>query len=350
MALLLRAFSHFLVDGVCAAAVFGILAPAMEPAALAWAIALYNLIAFSMQALAGLFIDRLGGTWLRYVLAASCLLTAAAFFAPLPPFIRAALLGAGNCLFHTSGGACTLRVSRTNPAPLGVFVAPGSFGLALGTLFPHAAGMASAFLFPAAAAGLLFVHEAEEAPCSSRCAPEVDMIARTRAFAAVLLALAVAVRAFSGGFVRFEWKSSAVAALTLAFFVMLGKGAGGYLAGRVGISRAAMLSCGTAIVLVPFFQHSAVLSILGQFALNLMMPLTLALMYRTLPHSPGFAFGLAASVLYPAQLLGGYAVLPAAAARAALAAAIALSLAAVLICAHFLPATNERSDPVCIRS
>ena len=45
-------------------------------------------------------------------------------------------------------------------------------------------------------------------------------------------------------------------------------------------------------------------SIIGQFALNITMPVTLYLIYRLYPDSPGFAFGLAASALWPGSLLG----------------------------------------------
>ena len=43
----------------------------------------------------------------------------------------------------------------------------------------------------------------------------------------------------------------------------------------------------------------------GQFFLNLSMPITLFLLYRCMPDSPGFAFGLAASALWPGALFGG---------------------------------------------
>ena len=38
---------------------------------------------------------------------------------------------------------------------------------------------------------------------------------------------------------------------------------------------------------------------MGQFLLNLTMPVTLWLLYLAMPDSPGFAFGLAASALWP---------------------------------------------------
>ena len=46
------------------------------------------------------------------------------------------------------------------------------------------------------------------------------------------------------------------------------------------------------------------LSLLGQLLLNLTMPVTLWLLYRWMPDSPGFAFGLAASALWPGTIAG----------------------------------------------
>ena len=45
-------------------------------------------------------------------------------------------------------------------------------------------------------------------------------------------------------------------------------------------------------------------SLLGQFLLNLTMPVTLWLLYRAMPGEPGFAFGLAASALWPGTIAG----------------------------------------------
>ena len=47
-------------------------------------------------------------------------------------------------------------------------------------------------------------------------------------------------------------------------------------------------------------------SLLGQLALNLTMPITLWQLYRAMPEAPGFAFGVAASALWPGTLAGRY--------------------------------------------
>ena len=46
------------------------------------------------------------------------------------------------------------------------------------------------------------------------------------------------------------------------------------------------------------------LSLVGQIAINLTMPVTLYLLYKLMPETPGFAFGLAATALLPGTFLG----------------------------------------------
>ena len=60
-----------------------------------------------------------------------------------------------------------------------------------------------------------------------------------------------------------------------------------------------------ACVLVAFCFFWMVPSLAGQLLVNLTMPVTLYLMYRAVPDSPGFAFGLAASALWPGTIAGG---------------------------------------------
>ena len=59
-----------------------------------------------------------------------------------------------------------------------------------------------------------------------------------------------------------------------------------------------------AAVLTAFCAAWAAPALAGQLLLNLTMPVTLWLIYRAMPESPGFAFGLAASALWPGTLAG----------------------------------------------
>ena len=65
-----------------------------------------------------------------------------------------------------------------------------------------------------------------------------------------------------------------------------------------------MLSLIPAAVLIAFCTSYMIPSLIGQFAINLTMPVTLWLLYRSMPESPGPAFGLAASALWPGTIAG----------------------------------------------
>lgn len=95
---------------------------------------IYNTVAFTFQCIAGLLADLLRRH--ERLAALGLALCAIAALLPLPGYAAAAVLGLGNCVFHVAGGTVTLKGSA-NAGPLGVFVAPGTVGLALGTLWPE---------------------------------------------------------------------------------------------------------------------------------------------------------------------------------------------------------------------
>ena len=83
-----------------------------------------------------------------------------------------------------------------------------------------------------------------------------------------------------------------------------GKTLGGFVCDRLGAAKTAWLSIPLAAVCIAFFSGYAVPSLLGQLLLNLTMPVTLWLLYRAMPGEPAFAFGLAASALWPGTIAG----------------------------------------------
>ena len=291
--LLLDALAHLLVDAMCASTVLG---PLGASAGLPTLILLYNTLAFSTQCLVGVAADRLRR---HGIFAVAALLTVAAgAMLPLPTVLRVCVLGLGNSVFHVAAGARTLERSGGKAGPLGVFVAPGAVGLALGMLFPSLrpvfaalAALTAAALIPAARG------RSAEAPApEARPVPVSDI---------VLLTAAVAVRAVGGSVVRFPWQTTASLSLLTVAFVFMGKALGGALCDRLGPVKTALFSVVPAGLLIAFGSGFMAPSLLGQFALNLTMPVTLWLLYRAMPDSPGFAFGVAASALWPGTIAGG---------------------------------------------
>ena len=294
MLLLLHSLAHLLVDALCAATIFGPLRGQTDLASLVF---LYNTLAFSTQCLVGLAADRIEKQ--RLFAAGAMLCVAAGFALPLPPVLRIAVVGLGNSVFHVAAGTETLRRSGFRAAPLGVFVAPGAIGVTVGTLFPALGPLFAGLLAVIAVASLLVKAEAVQ-PAE---APLTVAPAR-RSAAVLLLTVAVAVRAVGGAAVSFPWQKGAVLVLLTTFCVFAGKSAGGFLCDRIGPKRAAWVSVPPAAVLISFCGAWMLPALLGQLTINLTMPITLWLLYCAMPDSPGFAFGLAASALWPGTLAG----------------------------------------------
>ena len=312
MTAVFNAIAHFLVDGVCVSAVLGFGAEGMT---LSNAVVLYNTLAFSTQCAVGLFLDRINAKGRMPAVRLSGLLeclgmalvAAGALVCPLLKaadpvlalFAMVTVVGLGNSLFHVAGGIVTLEKSGGKAAPLGVFVAPGAFGVTLGTLYPGVAVWLAAVLAAFAVLGaVLYRKEARVRKAGSPAGGPFPMAP------AVLLTAAVAVRAIGGSAAAFTWKDTAADALILTLFVFLGKALGGFLCDRIGAKASALASIIPAAVLTAYFGHSMGLSLAGQLLINLTMPVTLWLLHRLMPKDPGLAFGLAASALWPGTIIG----------------------------------------------
>ncbi len=344
MILGLNAFAHFLVDGVCLAALFGAGAGDSD---LMIAVMLYNTLAFSTQCLVGLWTDHTGSS--KKAEPFSMLLVAAGWFLPGPLLVRVVMIGLGNSLFHVCGGTVTLEQSRGRAAPLGVFVAPGALGVLAGRSFPRL-GNALAAVLVLLALAVFFAYRGEVgqtdsgAEAASQPCPLPDY--RERAFpllAAGALTIAVAVRAIGGSCAEFPWNTGLSTAAAMTFCVFAGKTAGGFVCDRIGAAKSSLVSIVPAALLIAFLGGSMPASLLGQFLLNLSMPITLWLLYKLMPGEPGLAFGVAASALWPGTLAGMMIKLSGSARVILILASFIFGLWAVLYTVMFLKRKGERS-------
>ena len=320
MILIFNAISHFLVDAACVAALFSF---GTEALAASSAVVVYNTLAFSTQCLAGLFMDRFlkrERTRSDYLMlcgtlqAAAMFVVAAAALYPFGLMAKAILIGLGNSVFHVSGGSVTLDRSGGKAAPLGIFVAPGAFGVTLGVLYPQildyiclALGIAAIACFGIYRRSV-FYRDPDDDPSYETMATRQNTAGSAKTdplLPVAFLTVAVAVRAIGGSAAEFTWKTGAAASLLLTLFVFLGKALGGFVCDKLGVVKPAIASIVVAAVLTAFFAGSMPLSLIGQLLINLSMPVTLWLMYRHIPQYPGLAFGLAASALWPGTLIGG---------------------------------------------
>ena len=326
--LVLLAVCHLLVDSVSAAVVLG-----QGGGPLLAVVLVYDTCAFTTQCITGMLPDRIGHG--KELVLVSAAVIAFGALLPLPIMIKAIIVGLGNSLFHVSGGYITLKES-SSMGPLGVFVAPGAIGLFIGTVFPAVRVPLTAALVGLAATaaivggaesslkdekGCLGIARGNACEGAAECIKEGSldfdrheqgkssmnsgmMSDGERIVLAGLLLIAVAARAVGGSAVTYPWKTGIAAGAVLVFAVFLGKALGGVIADKVGIRHAAIVSVVTASVLLVFLSGFMIPSLIGQLALNISMPITLYLLYQLFPDRPGFAFGLAASALWPGTIIG----------------------------------------------
>lgn len=288
-----NAVAHLLVDAVCAAAVVA------SASAGGFAVFyIYNSFAFSTQCLTGLLTDRCGHCRLLGPLA--CVWVALCGLLPLHPTVVAVLIGLGNSLFHVAAGSEVLTNSKGHAASLGLFVAPGALGVFAGKAFPQARPVLCIMLILCAV--WLFGE-------NRLCGGEYDSRsktshAKTRLHLALLLLLAVMTRAVGGAVSGGSGQAALWMSFLVVFCVFAGKSLGGILSDAVGIRRLTIVSVPLAALFILLAGSNFAAVSAGQFLLNLSMPVTLFLIYRCLPDDPGFSFGLAASVLWPGDLIG----------------------------------------------
>lgn len=291
--LLLCTISHFAVDGVCGAVLadYAVNEPNFDE--ILYYFGLYTVIAFGLQWLAGLILDKRKNLILPAFAAAPVLL-AGGLFTGLGTFLQVVLIASGNCLFHVSAGVMILTRSQNFREP-GIFVSSGAIGLGLGL-----AQLVNAMIFEVIC--VIFTGTALFCAKKFRVHENIynhpQKISGLLIMGAVLLLACVTLRGFGGsaeipGFV-----------MLMPCVFALGKSAGGILCDLVGWKK-----CILAIFVMSLFALQLTgnfVVILLVFAFNMTMPLTLRLLQKIFPDYPGLMFGLAAGCLVPGYFLKEY--------------------------------------------
>lgn len=306
---------HMFVDGVCAFAMFGMFLGQEQGYRY---VLFYNFCAFALQMPLGAALDLLNGKYRKELSFATACMGAAITL--IGAFMHPVVLGVGNALFHIGGGVGTIYEDERKGwrgRGLGVFVAPGAFGLYLGMMLAkNSAG--SGWLYGAGVfMALVCAGAACRHPCtdiqagaaasvaadSAKARPEDDwMDSRMQVGSmqdvktgeiiplAACSFLVVVLRSYIGMAVTFSWKTTVSAAVISTLAIVFGKAAGGFLAAKLGFLRTAVVSLSAAAVFYLFsgFMPAGVSAL---FLFNMTMPITLYLLIRRLPGLPGFSFG-----------------------------------------------------------
>jgi FSR family fosmidomycin resistance protein-like MFS transporter len=299
---MLYSVTHLFVDMACAYLLFSRIFGSGQ-----WllCVLIYNFCAFALQMPIGLLADR----WNRNAVCAAsgCILTAAAYGLGGLPIMAALAAGVGNGMFHVGGGIDVLNLSRKKSGLLGIFVAPGAFGLYIGTKYGKQSADTAAYIVLALLLMALLIlllqyvpgrtFRSENEPLSFQVRSLVDtegqtgLKAKAAAGAMACLFVVVCLRSYVGMTLTFPWKGEGSWGLILVCAVVLGKMAGGVLADALGALRTTVVSLILAAILFLFSGYPAA-GTAAVFLFNMTMPVTLWAVARILPGSKGFTFGL----------------------------------------------------------
>lgn len=287
-----QTLGHFCVDATCALVVVS--TTKNVPSALLF-FALYNFLAFCLQPLAGFLLDKIKKLQPKTYIIGSFILLLLGFVSSLNIWVKVILVGVGNCLFHTGAGTIILTSSKNKMAPLGIFVSSGAVGLLLGTLFAHNFACHLVLGFSLLVLILLNLDIPEKVKLN---APKTIYFKT-----AFLLCLCIAIRSFMGFAPLTNFEKTPLTLWLITMGVFWGKSFGGILCDKWGIEKVVCISTAFVMALFLFSFQNPYLWTLVQMIVNLSMPVTLYLMYKSMPRYPAFSFGLAASFLVVGLLL-----------------------------------------------
>ena len=298
---------HFLVDGICAAAMaaYAVQEPLLAP--IVYYFGLYNAIAFGTQWLTGCLFDK-KENWMRYAFLFVLVTLGLGTQAALGIKAQTLLLGIGNSVFHVAAGSLVLR-RYTTYKELGIFVSSGAVGLALGLnciVGPYPFLFVCAVLCAVATKRLWHMEipgagdSVSPEPVNGNV-PTVPLCWLT-GICLILLLGCIVLRGFGSG-----GAASPYVMLFPCVFAA-GKALGGIICDRAGYRNTILF-----IFLLSFIAlqlSGLVASVLLVLAFNMTMPLTLRLVHWCKPRYPGMMFGLAAGCLLPGVFYKGFSIPP----------------------------------------
>jgi FSR family fosmidomycin resistance protein-like MFS transporter len=257
----------------------------------------YDLLAFGAQAFLGWLVDASG---LRRAAAIAGVALAALSLAvsSLDAVATLLLAGTGNAFFHVGAGATVLERCRSRAAPVGMFVAPGALGLAIGLHVGKDAALAAWPLLPLCIASLAVIASIHPSSCEHR--DPAESLGRrpsspgTAALAAViaLCLVSVAVRSFIGFAAPHATPRGTLLLVGLPVAAFCGKLLGGFVADRFGWIRTGVGALVACAPLVAFGGREPLLLLAGLLLFQMTMPVTLVTAAEALPRRPALAFGL----------------------------------------------------------
>ena len=295
--LILLSLMHFATDGLCSYLVFARLYPDNPNVAFIIFIG-YNILAFVTQSPVGILIDKYNKP--KFFLSISVIMVLLGYALSSIWVLSSLMIGMGNSLFHVAGGKYVTDKSGNDISHLGIFVSTGAVGLVLGQRYFSSPPLPY-LLFALLILSLIPVIFFEDS--KTRSYPE-EYESKDSATHVMLIVMAVVLaRSFVGKVVSADFTLSGHVFLIIALATALGKAVGGVCAKLFGIRPTTYVSMAVAAICLTLGTGNPYTFILGVFAFNFTMPITLYYANILQKGKEGFAFGTLAAVLAPGYFL-----------------------------------------------
>ena len=292
--LLLLSLMHFATDGLCAYLIFTRLYP-NNPEALFAVFLVYNLMAFVTQSPIGMLIDRYNRPRLFLTLSMAAMILGYIFGGLW--ILSVFFVGLGNSLFHVVGGKYVTEKSGNDISHLGIFVSTGAVGLGLGQHYATLSALAYVLFGVFIFCGLIMSlsEEPEAREYFEEYKPDQNGTQNGAILAFASVVAVVFLRSFVGKVATFDFEAAKHLLLLISVAAALGKAMGGVVSKRFGIVPTTIASMSASAACLTFFNSNPYFYILGVFAFNFSMPITLYYANVMLKGKEGFAFGTLAT-------------------------------------------------------
>lgn len=262
---------------------------------------LYNGIAFLLQPVAGIIVDKFCKEKLMLITSILFIILGATFNNLI---LSCVFLGLANQLFHVVGGKICTNFSTNKAWHLGSFVSLGAVGLMLGSNFSN-----STFLFiaPIIIYSVLIILVCllyKEEKIIQIELPVDKIKVSKKIFAVIFLVLVVFIRSFVGKIIHYDFEMNITFIVLLGISSAFGKFIGGVLKDFFGSMKVIFISLILCGIILIFLDNIFIFMLLGTILINISMPITLFELNKINPKHEGLNFGLLAAALFPGVALG----------------------------------------------
>ncbi len=288
---------HALVDAVTVTTTYAVLSRHhVSKEAGIFIVLMYDLIAFATQPFFGWLTDLLGRP--RHVAGAGILLClSGALLLPVDPYLSAVVAGIGNALFHLGGGVVSMSVRPGEAAGPGIFVGPGTLGLAFGIFNGRFANAVPPWLLICLGTCLvipLFLpHPETVSKKNFPFRPDSKALSLgVGTAAAALLLISILLRSLVGHSSGHACQKTTAILFGLAAGGCFGKMCGGLLSDALGWMKVSVLALVIGGPLIALGGGNPILIGIGSGLFQMTMPVSLVALSSLMPGRPAFAFGL----------------------------------------------------------